>query len=105
MSVWANVANSGVVVAGEGVAVQHISAGTYQVTITAPGCAQGNNAPTISVSDSAPGLVPGGLFPVAWYGATGANQQFMVFTGVASAGPPLTFTPTDLTFDVIDACQ
>ena len=105
VTVWANVAGNGAVVAGQGISVQRVSPGTYQITIEAAGCAQRNNAPTISISDSAPGAVPGGLFPVAWYGATGANQQFMVYTGVVSAAPSLTFTPTDHTFDVLDACE
>jgi hypothetical protein len=60
------------------------------------------NAPVISVSDGAPGLVPHGVFPVGWYGATGANEQFTVYTGEVSS--PLTFNPEDLTFDVIDTC-
>ena len=34
--------------------MQHVSAGTYQVTITAPACAQGSNAPVITVSDANP---------------------------------------------------
>ena len=105
VSVWADVANDGTVVAGQGLSVQHMSAGTYKVTVTDRTCAQRDNAPTISVSDSAPGLVPGGVFPVAWFGATAANQQFMVYTGVASDGPPLTFTPTDHIFDVSDTCD
>ena len=81
-----------------------MSAGTYQVTITDPTCARETNAPVISVSDAAPGLVQNGVFPAAWYGVNGANQQFMVFTGVVSAGPPVTFTATDHTFDILDAC-
>lgn len=104
VSVWANVADNGAVIAGQGVAVQRVSAGTYQVTITDSRCAREDNAPVVSVSDAAPGMVQGGVFPSAWYGATGANQQFMVFTGVVSAGPPVTFTATDHTFDVLDTC-
>jgi hypothetical protein len=103
-TIWANVANNGTVIAGQGLSVQHISSGTYEVTVTAAACAERTNAPTISVSDSAPGTVPGGVFPVAWYGSTGANQQFMVYTGVVSASPSLTFTPTDHIFDVLDTC-
>jgi hypothetical protein len=103
VTIWADVANNGAVLAGQGLSVQRLFPGIYQVTVTAAACAQRNNAPTISVSDSAPGMVPGGLFPVAWYGSMGANQQFMVYTGVAS-GPSLTFTPTDHEFDVFDTC-
>ncbi|MGZ6725173.1 MAG: collagen-like triple helix repeat-containing protein [Solirubrobacteraceae bacterium] len=103
VSVWANVTDSGSVLAGQGVSVQRVSAGTYQVTITDPACAHGSNAPVVSVSDSNPPAgQSAGAFPVAWYGATGANQQFTVFTGVVAAG---SFTATDHTFDVQDSCQ
>jgi hypothetical protein len=105
VSVWADVADNGSVLAGHGIAVQRMQAGTYQVTITDPTCAPAANAPVVSVSDAAPGSVQGGLFPVAWYGVNGGNHQFMVFTGVVSAGPPTTFTATDHTFDVLDACS
>ena len=75
----------------------------YQVTITAPACAHGANAPVLSVSDSNPPAGrTAGAFPVAWYGATGGNQQFMVFTGVVVAG---SFKATDHTFDVMDSCM
>jgi hypothetical protein len=40
VSVWANVANDGTMVSGQGLSVQHVSTGTYQVTITAPACTQ-----------------------------------------------------------------
>lgn len=105
VSIWANVENDGTVIASQGLSVQLVSAGAYQVTVTDPVCAQRANAPTISVADSAPGMVGGGVFPVAWYGSTGANQQFMVYTGVASSTSSLTFTPTDLPFDVLDTCS
>jgi hypothetical protein len=105
VSVWADVGDDGSVIAGHGVAVQRMQAGTYQVTITDPTCALGANAPVVTVSDAAPGSVQGGLFPVAWYGVNGGNHQFMVFTGVVSAGPPAAFTATDHTFDVLDACS
>jgi hypothetical protein len=103
VSVWANVANAGSVVSGQGLSVQHVSPGTYQVTIIAPACAHGSNAPVITVSDANPpaGHVAG-TFPVAWYGSTGGNQQFMVFTGVVVGG---SFTPTDHTFTVMDTCM
>ena len=85
--------------------MQHVSAGTYQVTITAPACAHGSNAPVITVSDTNPpgGQVPGsGAFPVAWYQSTGSNQVFNVFTGVVVGG---SFTPTDHAFTVMDSCM
>jgi hypothetical protein len=103
VSVWANVANAGSIVSGQGLAVQHISAGTYQVTITAPACAHATNAPVISVSDANPPAgQSAGAFPVAWYGSTGSNQVFDVFTGVVVGG---SFTPTDHTFTVMDTCM
>jgi len=103
VSIWANVDNAGSVVSGQGLSVQHVAAGTYQVTITAPQCAHGANAPVISVSDTYP---PGGqgstAFPVGWYQSTGLNEQFDVFTGVVVGG---SFTPTDHTFTVMDTCM
>jgi hypothetical protein len=103
INAWANVANDGSVVFGRGIAVQHVGAGTYQVTITAPACAQGSNAPTVSVSDSSgPAGGAAGAFPVAWYGSTSLNQQFMVFTGDVVGG---SFSASDHTFTVMDTCM
>ncbi len=102
VSVWANVDNAGSVISGQGLSVQHVGAGTYQVTITAPGCAQGQNAPVVTVAGAPP---PGGTsqtFPVAWYGTTGLNQQFSVFTGDVAGG---TFTASDHSFTVMDSCM
>jgi hypothetical protein len=100
---WAIVTDPGTVLSGRGISVQHASAGTYQVTVTAAGCAQGFNAPVASVSDGNPpaGQAAGG-FPVAWVGDTGTNQQFKVFTGVVVGG---TFTPTDHSFNLQDSCS
>ena len=105
VSVWANVDNAGSVISGQGLSVQRVSAGTYQITITSPSCAQRANAPVVTVSDTNPpgGQLPNsGAFPVAWYQSTGSNQQFMVFTGVVVTG---SFTPTDHTFTVMDTCM
>ena len=103
VSVWGQVTNAGPLFSGQGLSVQHLSAGTYQVTITAPACAHGANAPVVTVSDGNPpaGEVAG-AFPVAWYESTGSNQQFMVFTGVVVGG---SFAPTDHTFTVMDTCM
>jgi hypothetical protein len=101
VSIWANVANDGSVVAGQGLSVQHLGAGTYQVVITASQCAHGANAPVITVSDANPPAGHTSGFPVAWYGSTGSNQQFMVFTGVVDGS----FTATDHTFTVMDTCM
>jgi hypothetical protein len=100
VSIWANVANDGSVVSGQGLAVQHLAAGTYQVTITAPQCAQAANAPVITVSDANPPAGHSAGFPVAWYGSTGSNQHFMVFTGVVDGS----FTASDHTFTLMDTC-
>jgi hypothetical protein len=102
VSVWANVTNAGSLFSGQGLSVQHLSAGTYQVTITAPACAHGSNAPVVTVSDSSQPGGHAGAFPVAWYGTTGLNQQFMVFTGEVVSG---SFSPTDLPFTLMDACM
>jgi hypothetical protein len=103
VSVWAQVTNAGALFSGQGLSVQHLSAGTYQVTITAAACAHGSNAPVISVSDTnPPGGRVAGAFPVAWYQSTGSNQQFNVFTGVVAGG---SFTPTDHAFTVMDTCM
>ena len=103
VSVWANVANGGSVVSGQGLSVQHVSAGTYQVTITAPACAHGSNAPAVTVSDTNPpaGQVAG-AFPMAWYEGTASNQQFTVITGVVVGG---SFTATDHSFTATDNCM
>jgi hypothetical protein len=105
VSVWANVTNAGSVLAGQGISVQHVSSGEYEVTITAPACAHGSNAPVVSVSDGEPpnGQSSSMVFPVAWYEATGLNQQFTVFTGDVTPGSG--FSPSDHTFDVLDACM
>ena len=98
VSIWANVANDGSVVSGQGLSVQHVSTGSYQVTVTDPACAHGSNAPVVTVS----GAAQGGAAPYAWYGSTGLNEQFMVFTGdVGSSG----FTASDHTFTVLDSCM
>ena len=99
VSVWANVSQLGVVISGQGLSVQHLSTGIYQITITASGCAQGSNAPVVTVADAIP---PGGAFPVAWYGSTGLNQQFPVYTGDVVSGA---FTSADHSFTVMDACS
>jgi hypothetical protein len=101
VSVWGQVANNGSLAFGEGLSVQHVSVGTYQVTITSSACATASNAPVVSVSDAPPVNQSGGAFPVAWFQSTGINQQFMVFTGRSVSG---SFAPTDLAFTVMDTC-
>ena len=103
VSIWAQVAGNGDRLAGSGLSVQHMSTGVYQVTVTDPTCSRGGNAPVVTVSDAAPGMVQGGQFPVAWYGANGPNQVFMVFTGVVTSSS--IFTPADRSFNVLDTCE
>jgi hypothetical protein len=103
ISVWGSVANSGGLLTGQGLAVQHVSAGTYQITVTAAGCAQGANVPTITVDDSNPPFgQSAGAFPVAWDASGGDDQTFTVVTGVVVNG---SFTATDHSFNVQDACS
>lgn len=98
---WAAVGNAGNVFAGQGVSVAHPSSGTYQVTVTAPACANKVNSPTVSVSDANPPNGQGaGAFPVAWIEGS-LNQQFNVVTGIVAGGA---FTPTDHTFYIHDSC-
>ena len=100
-SAWAIVSNAGVAEPTDGIAVQHVSTGTYQVTVTAAACAGKQNAPVVSVSDgNPPAGQTAGAFPVAWVGA-GGSSPFTVYTGVVVSG---TFTPTDHTFNVQDVC-
>ncbi len=104
VSIWADVANNGAVIAGQGLSVTRLGAGTYQVTVTAPACAHGSNAPVITVSDTyPPGGQVAGAFPVAWFQAAGGNQVFDVFTGVVPSGGH--FGLSDHSFDVIDSCM
>jgi hypothetical protein len=94
---------SGGVFAGQGISIQHQSAGTYGLTITATACAQRFNAPVITVNDAnPPNGHTAGAFPVAWVGAVNGSSQFTIFTGVVSSG---TFTATDHDFYVVDECS
>jgi hypothetical protein len=102
VTVWAEVSANGFAFQGSGISAQHVSAGTYQITITAPACAGRANAPTITVSDSNPPAgQTAGAFPTAWIGESVTNQQFTVFTGVVTGG---VFTAGDHSFTVQDAC-
>jgi hypothetical protein len=103
VNVWAEVADNGALLGGEGLSVQRLSTGTYEVTVTDPTCSRTTGAPVVTVADAEPSRLSPGAFPVAWYGTTGANQQFMVFTGLVTPGST-GFSPTDHTFDILDAC-
>jgi hypothetical protein len=100
-SAWAIVSNAGIAEPTDGIAVQRLSAGTYQVSVTAAPCAGKENAPVVSVSDvNPPAGQTAGVFPVAWVGDAGVGP-FRVYTGVVVNG---TFTPTDHTFNIQDVC-
>lgn len=101
VTAWTVVGNAGSTLGGHGITVQHISAGTYQLTATPAQCAQGVSAAVVSVSDSNPpaGQVVG-AFPVAWVGDAGGGT-FTVHTGVVVSG---SFTATDHTFNVQVPC-
>jgi hypothetical protein len=103
--VWAVVAGDGTISFddGEGLSAQHVGPGKYQIAVTDPTCAQGFNAPTVTVSDAnPPNGETAGAFPVAWIGDTAGNKNFVVFTGVVAGG---TFSATDHTFNVVDGCS
>jgi hypothetical protein len=100
-SAWAIVSNNGEAEPTDGISVKHISAGTYQVTVTASQCVDKQNAPVVSVSDgNPPNGQAAGAFPVAWVAVQGSGP-FTVYTGVVVNG---TFTPTDHTFNIQDVC-
>ena len=101
VSAWTTVGDSGSTLGGHGISVQHVSAGTYQLTATPTQCVSGLNAPVLTVSDSNPPAgQAAGAFPVAWVEQNSSNK-FTVITGVVVGG---SFTPTDHTFNVQDPC-
>jgi hypothetical protein len=101
-SARAIVNNNGQAGPTDGITAAHVSAGTYQLTVTAAACVGAQNAPVVSVSDdNPPNGQTAGAFPVAWVADTGTNQ-FTVYTGVIVNG---TFTATDHTFNVQDVCN
>lgn len=99
---WAHVLASGAVFAGQGVIIQHQSTGTYQLTINAPACAQGLNAPVVTVDDVPPQSQGPGNFPTAWITAVNSSNQFDVITGIVASG---SFSATDHEFYVVDECS
>lgn len=100
-SAWAYASNTGGTIVSDGLTSTRVSAGTYQITVTAPACAGKQNAPVVTLSDSNP---PGGQtsgFPVAWVGVAGLGSMFTVYTGDVVNG---TFTASDHPFTVQDVC-
>ena len=102
MTVWANVTGTGAVLKGQGLSVQEVTTGAYQVTVTDPVCSREINAPVVSVSDQAPGSYRVASSRLRGMKRHGANQQFMVYTGVVTSS--MMVNPTNLTFDVLDTC-
>ena len=99
---WAHVLASGAVFAGQGISIQHLSAGTYELTITGSTCAQGLNAPVVTVDDVPPESQGAGNFPTAWIAAVNSSNQFDVITGIVASG---SFSATDHEFYVVDECS
>jgi hypothetical protein len=101
VNAWAVVTSTGSVFTGQAISVSHVGAGTYQVDVTAPACANKQNSPVVTVVDGNPPAGQGpGAFPTAWVEGSG-NQQFDVVTGVVVGG---TFTASDEGFDIHDSC-
>jgi len=104
-SAWGIVTNNGtpLVAASYGISATRVSAGTYQVSITAPACAGKVDVPQVTVSDLNP---PAGQFSgasaVAWVlDVSAPGVPFTVYTGDVVGG---TFTPSDHTFNIQDVC-
>lgn len=103
-SAWGVVDNAGNLSFGaQGLSSQRLAPGKYVITITAPACAQGENVPTVTLSDAYPpnGHASSNAFPVAWIGDSIDNEQFTVYTGVFDSG---SFALSDHTFNVQDVC-
>ena len=106
-ALWAHIDSGGRLVAGGGLVVRHLSAGTYGIAVTGP-CSRVFNGPAVSVVDGNPPFptngsvaLPPGAFPVAWLAYTGGTRTFDVFTGVVVNG---SFTPADRDFNLQDFC-
>ena len=90
---------------GQGATVRHTGTGTYQVVVTARGCAGAlNNAPMVTVNDTyPPGVLVGSSFPYAWaQNYSSGDKAFGVYTGVIVNG---SFTPANVSFDFEDSCR
>jgi hypothetical protein len=100
-SAWAIVNGIGQAEPSDGITATHTGTGTYQITVTAPACANKDNAPVVSISDAnPPSGHTAGAFPVAWV-ENSLGGPFTVYTGVTAGG---TFSPTDETFNIQDTC-
>jgi hypothetical protein len=100
-SAWAVVNGIGQAEPSDGITATHTGPGTYQITVTAPACANKENAAVVSISDAyPPSGHTAGSFPVAWVENSGVGP-FTVYTGVTVGG---TFSPEDETFNIQDTC-
>jgi hypothetical protein len=97
---WASVLADGFTAGGHGIAVQHVSTGTYNVTATPSQCVPASPGPTVTIDSSPPSGLPAGGFPVAW--ETFNRNKFTVYTGVVVNG---SFTPSDEAFNVQVPCS
>lgn len=99
---FGSVGATGIVNPNAGISIQHTGAGTYVVTATSAGCANGLNDPTATVTTSSPSNIPPpGAAPDLWIDASGGSPQFTVHTGWISGG---SFTPSDYGFNIQDSC-
>ena len=93
---------TGIVNPSSGISIQHTGPGIFVVTATAPGCANGLNDPTATVTSPSPSnATPPGAAPDLWIDANGGTAQFTVHTGFISGG---SFAPADYGFNVQDSC-
>jgi hypothetical protein len=100
-SAWAIINGSGQAEPSDGITATHTGTGTYQITVTAPACANKENAPIVSISDAyPPSGHTAGAFPVAWV-ENSLGGPFTVHTGVTVGGA---FSPEDETFNIQDVC-
>ena len=94
VTVWANVADNGAVVAGQGISVQHVSPGTYQVTITAASVRAAQQRPhdqRLRLSSRVGARRR--CFPSRGTEPQARNQQFMVYTGRSVGGTVVDLHP------------
>jgi hypothetical protein len=103
VSIWGAEAANDNPLAQRGLSIQHVSAGTYQVAITAAACAHApDNTPVVTIVDGNPPTGhKAGAFPMAWATGVPPSGQFTVYTGVVVTG---TFTLSDDSFNIYDTC-
>jgi hypothetical protein len=105
VSAWAAVNDIGDIESGTGASVAHTGTGEYVVTVTAASCRDAsNNAPVVSINDSAPPYSSAAsAFPVAWtQTASTGIEAFTIHTGVVAGGA---FQQRDEPFNFTDSCR